>query len=87
VEVAGTVKKALDTISEGVFDLVTLDLNLGGERSDAVAEALRERRIPFLFSTGYGEIGVDEDFQDYVVLPKPYTSCQLLDAVSKVLPT
>jgi DNA-binding response OmpR family regulator len=32
-----------------------LDINLGGDTSFAVAAKLRERGVPFIFLTGYGE--------------------------------
>jgi CheY-like chemotaxis protein len=85
ITVAGNIHSALETIKANRFDLATLDVNLGGIRSDEIAEALRERRIPFLFSTGYGDHGVDEGFENSVVLEKPYTLFQFERAVSKLL--
>ncbi len=36
-------------------DAAILDLNLAGERSTVVAEALEERKVPFVIVSGYGE--------------------------------
>ncbi|MBC7159460.1 MAG: response regulator [Porphyrobacter sp.] len=43
---------------EAGIDAAILDVNIGGERSDRVAEALEQRRIPFVFATGYGRQGM-----------------------------
>jgi CheY-like chemotaxis protein len=85
ITVAGNIHAALETIKADWFDLATLDVNLGGIRSDEIADALRKRGIPFLFSTGYGDHGVDEGYEDSVVLKKPYTLFQFERAVSKLL--
>jgi chemotaxis family two-component system sensor kinase Cph1 len=44
---------ALLLASRGVFDAAVLDVNLNGEMSWEVARVLRERGVPFVFSTGY----------------------------------
>lgn len=69
---APTLAKALAYAEAGSFDFATLDVNLDGQAVFPVAEILRRRRIPFLFSTGYGRIGVPEAFQDCEVLDKPF---------------
>jgi CheY-like chemotaxis protein len=51
---AAHVAKACELASAASFDLALLDVNLAGERVFPVARILRDRRIPFLFSTGYG---------------------------------
>ncbi len=67
------------------FDLATLDVNLNGTRSYAVAEALNARQVPFAFSTGYGEHGVDEGHGDRPVLNKPFSRFQFERVISKLL--
>jgi DNA-binding response OmpR family regulator len=49
-----------------------LDVNLDGQLVFPVAELLRSRQLPFVFSTGYGRIGVPETFKGYQVLSKPF---------------
>ncbi|WP_261404766.1 response regulator [Chenggangzhangella methanolivorans] len=52
---AGGVKAALAVIAEtDAIDGALLDVNLGGEQSFEVADALAARNIPFVFVTGYG---------------------------------
>jgi two-component SAPR family response regulator len=41
-------------------DVAILDVNLAGERSTAVAEALAEREVPFIVVSGYGTRTLDE---------------------------
>lgn len=68
---AATVGQALAAIAAETFDLATLDCNLGGARSDAVADALAAKGVPFAFSTGYSDAGEDRHAAR-PVLRKPY---------------
>jgi len=70
--------KQLAAVEE--IDAAVLDINLSGDSSHAVAQTLRDRVIPFCFSTGYGSADVPRDFVDVPVLKKPYT-CESLAAV------
>ena len=47
-------------------------MNLGSNKSFLVAEALRDRGVPFAFATGDGGIGQAPGFQDPIVLHKPF---------------
>lgn len=48
------VEDALQSVLRlGGLEAVVLDVNLGGERSYAVADAVRDRNIPLVFVTGY----------------------------------
>lgn len=58
-------------------DLAILDVNLAGERVFPVAEILRARGVPFLFSTGYGASGLPADFAQCPVLHKPFSENEL----------
>ena len=86
VSAAGTVDEALDLLEAERFDVAMLDVNLGGRPSYDVAEALVSRSIPFLFSTGYGEHGIDARFSDRPVLHKPYSDQQLGELLAGLLP-
>jgi len=68
-----TVRKALTAAQTETFDFAVLDVNLDGELVFPVAEILMRRELPFVFSTGYGRVGVPETFKDCEVLNKPYT--------------
>ena len=53
---ARTVQDGLDLIEKGALDGAILDVNLGSNKSFLVAEALRNRGVPFAFATGDGDI-------------------------------
>ncbi len=79
---AGGVKAALDAISTEEIDGALLDVNLGGEQSFEVADALASRNIPFVFVTGYGGAGVRERYPDAPTLQKPFVTSDLERALS-----
>lgn len=74
-----TLAKALVAAQTGPFDFAILDVNLDGELVFPVAEILKGRHLPFVFSTGYGRDGVPEAFREYEVLVKPFTIEELKD--------
>jgi CheY-like chemotaxis protein len=79
-----TVVDALSRIAAEPFEFAVLDINLGGERSDAVAEALDAAGLPYIFATGYGRQGVADD-SDRIVLQKPYRLDQIADALARAI--
>ncbi len=60
------------------IDLAILDINLAGELSFPVAEVLRRRGIPFVFSSGYGDDGLPTAWKGEKILQKPYDTNQLI---------
>src|SRR4051794_32616823 len=65
---ANALDSALAAAEREPIDAAVLDINLRGELSFPVAYALRDRRIPFFFLTGYvGEIMVPSDLQEVKV--------------------
>jgi CheY-like chemotaxis protein len=85
ISVAGNLDKALALIASETFDLATLDVNLNGRNSYPAATALNDAGVPFAFSTGYGEHGVDEGFGRHLVLNKPYSNRNLVDVLTVLL--
>jgi CheY-like chemotaxis protein len=69
---AATVDKALALINEQVFDVAMLDMNLNGNDSHVVAEALAARGIPFFYSTGNTSRSLRDGYSDRPVLKKPF---------------
>ncbi len=69
---AARLATALQTIEKHPVDLAILDVNVAGESIYPVADALRDRHAPFVFSTGYGKTGIRDDYRDYPVLQKPF---------------
>lgn len=79
---AATVELARRKIEGVALDGAVLDINLGGESSFPLAEALVERGVPFLFLTGYDSpTAVPRKFADAPRLLKPVNSKALISAV------
>ncbi|GGD32803.1 response regulator [Pseudoxanthomonas indica] len=82
VGIVATVGQALKSIATEPWDLAILDFNLQGTPSWPVAEALRDRGIPYLMVSGYG--------QDLIVDPgtpllaKPYSVADFVAAIRLV---
>ena len=74
---AERVADALRAVDDNGFDVAVLDVNLAGEQSFPVAERLRAEAIPFVFSTGYGVLGVREDLRTAPVIAKPFDQEEL----------
>lgn len=82
VGTADSVASALDLVAAGGIDAAILDVNLrGGEKSFAIADALAERGVPFVFATGGSQDTVADGFRDRPTLAKPFT----MDGVAKAL--
>ncbi len=69
---AHSVKEGLDFAGKAALDGAILDVNLGGNNSYAVAETLKQRGVPFAFSTGDGLIDAASGFSDPILLSKPF---------------
>jgi light-regulated signal transduction histidine kinase (bacteriophytochrome)/CheY-like chemotaxis protein len=63
-----------------------LDVNLGAETSESVADALTARRVPFAFATGYGDRSIiPPRFAGIPVVRKPYEAVAIVGQVSRLL--
>jgi DNA-binding response OmpR family regulator len=69
---AGGTERALAMAGDADIDAALLDVNLSGQDTFAVADILNERRIPFVFATGYGADGVADRFRGVPTLTKPF---------------
>lgn len=75
---AGSVAKALELIEGEALDGALLDVNLNGEEVYPAAKALAARGIPFVFVTGYGDTGVDDQrYGGVPVVQKPFRPATL----------
>jgi len=67
---------------EAPLDGAVLDVNLAGQRSFPVAAILRERRVPYVFLTGYDSDDVfPAEYRDAPRLGKPFRHDELIDAM------
>ncbi|RYY25596.1 MAG: response regulator [Sphingomonadales bacterium] len=69
-------------LAEGELDAAILDINLAGERSNAIAELLRARGVPFAFASGYGS--PPEGF-GAPMIEKPYRTTDISRALSALM--
>jgi CheY-like chemotaxis protein len=82
---AARIDEALALARSAEIDLAALDLNLGGEPVYPVAEALAERSIPFVFMTGYGQLGIAEAWRGRPSIAKPFRPSQLAGFLREAL--
>ena len=71
--------------TEQGLDAALLDVNLGGQPVFAVADALREKGVPAIFSTGYGDAGLRDIDRGSQVLQKPFRAGDLAKALNAAL--
>ena len=82
---ATRIERAL-TLAEGSeFELAILDINLAGSNSFPVADILRKRQKPFIFTTGYGADGLVDGYRGTLLLTKPFGLKELERVVFKAL--
>ena len=81
---AATAEQALGLIATVRFDSAMLDMNLNGDKSDEVAQALVARGVPFIFCSGSSALDVAPEFQNRPFLRKPFSFAELAEAVAKL---
>ena len=74
---AAQISIALEMICREGIDGAILDVNLGPQRIDPVADALAARACPFFFTTGYSISGLPARHAGRAVLQKPFGLEQL----------
>lgn len=72
---------------EVAIDIVLLDVDLHGERSYCIADALVSRAIPFVFTTGYHGDVVDARYRGYPRYEKPLSGRALVATLASMLET
>jgi len=83
---AHTLEMALKAVeAEPQIDAALLDVNLAGQPVFPVADALRARHAPLIFSTGYGEAGLRDVDAGSPVLQKPFRAGDLAKALQNAL--
>ena len=86
VIIAPSVGAALGQLSHSAPNCAVLDLNLGSETSEPIAIVLQERRIPYVFATGYRDsVSIPEMFSEIPVVRKPVSQDSLCRQLSHAL--
>jgi len=81
---AGTIEEALALARQSDFDVAILDVDLNGQPISPVVEILVERGLPFVFTTGYGD--VPEPYRERPTLQKPFQMDALAQAIEGAAP-
>jgi len=85
VTAAATIDKALALIEGNVFDAAMVDMNLKGQDSRPVTDALAARGVPFMYCTGNRVEDTMVALIDRPVLRKPIQSEDLVDILTRLL--
>ena len=81
-----TVEEALAVVaSDDALDGALLDVNVAGSHVFPVAQALKDKGVPFVFSTGYGEGGLPDEWRGQPTIQKPFTEDAVKQALMKAL--
>jgi CheY-like chemotaxis protein len=89
-EIVGPIMRLAEALATAedpaqAMDIAILDVNLAGERSFPVAEALERRGCLFVLATGYDDAGIDERWRDRPMLRKPFLPHQLEQSLHEAL--
>ena len=79
-----TLDQGLALARESEMDAAILDLSLNGQPVFPIAEVLAERKIPFVFASGYAEIDRGGRFGDIEVVQKPFRLADLAAALDRL---
>jgi CheY-like chemotaxis protein len=82
---ASSVNQALAMIEAEAIDVAVLDINLNGQMSYPIADALAARGVPFVFSTGYDKDVLLDGYRTFPVLQKPIQRSELSDTLAELL--
>jgi PAS domain S-box-containing protein len=72
---------AMSAAAHNQLHVGILDINVGGEKTYALADLLTNRKIPFVFVTGYSADRIDPRFIHVPVLQKPIEPQKLRDVL------
>src|SRR4029453_14535118 len=76
---------ARELIDGAAFDAALMDVHIRGERVFPLCEALDERGVPFVLTSGHADWAMPGKWQSPPRLPKPYSIDQVEDALASAL--
>jgi CheY-like chemotaxis protein len=85
---ASSIETAMALLGKDAPDAALLDANLRGSRVTPVAEALKQRNIPFVMVTGYGRLAMAEAIlEEAPRVRKPFSPEDIRAALADLLDT
>ena len=81
VGIASRLKEAMEKVDTLAFDVAVLDVNLNGEQTVPIADALLARGRAIVFATGYGATMLPPHLRSLPVLQKPFQQEDLARAL------
>lgn len=81
----GQLDAAVSAAGEEELDAAILDIDINGQPSFPVADKLKARGIPFMFSTGYGGTSLPEQWRGQPRLGKPFRRAELEELLRIIL--
>jgi CheY-like chemotaxis protein len=86
VHVVATISDALEIIRSEPVRYAVLDILLDNENSFTVAEELSQKRIPYIFASGFDRAcTLQGRFPEAGYIAKPYSETRLLEALAQKL--
>lgn len=83
---AATVEEGLAMAADAApLDAALLDVNVAGQLVFPVAEVLKARGVPIVFSTGYGEGGLSDAWRGHPTIQKPFTEAAIRNALMQAM--
>lgn len=83
---AGDIGDAVVLVNSGQrIDAAVLDVNLKNESTLPIADGLRTRSIPFVFTTGYDRSVIDSRFEDIELFEKPINIMTMARSLARLL--
>lgn len=82
---SGDLAAGLALLDARPIDVAVLDVNLEGDFSYAIADALTARDVPFLFVTGYDGWALPEAYRDAPRIAKPFLLHAVVERVAELV--
>ena len=76
---------ARELVDAETIDAAIMDIHIRGERVFALCDALFEKGVPFVLTSGYADWEMPDKWQAVPRLQKPYTIEQVQEALTEVL--
>jgi DNA-binding NtrC family response regulator len=81
----GWVDSALALVATDAIDAAIVDVDLHGEKSYPIVDALATRRVPMVLATGYGNDAIDSRYHSYPRCQKPVNIRSLFSILAVAL--